>query len=241
MQETEASFLKKYDRSSYLAPLVTVDAVIFTFYGGELLVLLTQRSEHPEKGRWALPGGFVDETQDATIEETVGRKLEEKTGVTTPYIEQLMTVGNSQRDPRAWSVTIVYTALIAHQNCQSFVDNVSDVKWVGYQDALAMKLAFDHDELLKAARERMKQKALYSMVPAYALPDGFTLPELQRLLEILIDKPIQKKSFRRRIEQADLVEEIGQRLAVGKGRPSATYRLKQAAKDFTFIRNLESS
>lgn len=239
MQLTETEFLEKYDRREYLSPLVTVDAAIFTFHNGELLVLLTKRSEHPEKDKWALPGGFVDEAKDSSLEETVQRKLKEKTGVNAPYVEQLMTVGNSKRDARGWSVTVVYTALVALQNCQSFVENISEVCWVSYSESLEMNIAFDHLEIMKSARERLKQKALYSMIPAYALPEEFTLPELQSCLEVLIDKPIQKKSFRRRIEQADLVEEIGQRAAVGKGRPSTIYRLKETAKNFTFIRNLE--
>ncbi|SBS28144.1 bifunctional nicotinamide mononucleotide adenylyltransferase/ADP-ribose pyrophosphatase [Marinomonas spartinae] len=240
MQETEAEFLKKYDRREYLAPLMTVDAAIFTFHGGKLLVLLTERCEHPEKGKWALPGGFVDEEKDASLEEAIQRKLQEKTGVKAPYIEQLISVGNNQRDARGWSVTVVYTALVALQSCQSFVDNVSDVRWEMYEEALKMDLAFDHIEIMKAARERLKQKALYSMVPAYALPEEFTLPELQHCLEVLIDKPIQKKSFRRRVEQADLMEEVGLRSADKKGRPSMAYRLKEGVKDFTFIRNLDA-
>lgn len=240
MAQTEAEFLASYDRKAFDAPLVTIDAVIFTFWQDDLWVLLTQRSEYPEKGKWALPGGFIDETQDKHLEDTVFRKLREKTGVDAPYVEQLMTVGNSQRDARAWSVTVAYTALIAHQDCQSYVDNVSDVQWRKFSEVINMDLAFDHKTLLEAARERMKQKALYSIVPVYALPEEFTLPELQRLHEVLIDKPLQKKSFRRRIEQADLIEEAGQRAPQGKGRPSVVYRLKADAKAYTFTRNLES-
>lgn len=239
MYESEADFLENYDRRAYLAPLVTIDAAIFTFHEGKLLVLLTQRSEYPEKDKWALPGGFVDEAKDSCLEDTVQRKLQEKTGVHAPYIEQLSSIGNNKRDARGWSVTVVYTALVAFQECQSFVSNVSEVKWEEYETALKMDLAFDHTEIMKLARERLKQKALYSMVPAYALSREFTLSELQNLLETLLDKTIQQKSFRRRIELADLVEEVGMRPAKGKGRPSMAYRLKENAKNFTFIRNLD--
>ena len=177
--------------------------------------------------------------KDHNLEDTVQRKLFEKTGVHVPYVEQLVTVGSSNRDPRGWSVTVAYTALVAYQDCQTHVANVSEVKWFRFQVAEALTLAFDHGEILKLARERMKQKALYSMVPVYALPTEFTLPELQHFIEVLIDKPIQKKSFRRRIEQADVLTEVGLKAASGKGRPSMTYRLKADIKDFTFIRNLE--
>lgn len=239
MSQTETDFIANYDRSAFTNPLVTVDAVIFTFLDSQLLVLLTERSEHPEKGKWALPGGFVDEQQDDNLEAAVQRKLKAKTGVSAPYIEQLMTVGNRKRDARGWSVTVVYSALVAYQDCQSYVDNVSDVQWVDYQSAIQKDLAFDHKTILESARERLKQKALYSIVPAYALPQEFSLPELQRLHEVLIDKPLQKKSFRRRIEQAELIEEVGQRAPKGKGRPSVIYRMKKGAKAHRFSRNLE--
>lgn len=240
MVQSESDFLASYDRKAFELPLVTVDAVIFTFWLDDLYVLLTQRSSHPALGQWALPGGFLDEAKDTTLEDAVHRKLKEKTGIAAPYVEQLMAVGNNQRDARAWSVTVAYTALIAHQNCESHVDNVSDVKWLPYSQAVTRNLAFDHTSILKSARERLKQKALYSIVPGYALPEEFTLPELQRLHEVLIDKSLQKKSFRRRIEQAELLEEAGQRAPQGKGRPSVVYRLKESARAYTFTRNLES-
>lgn len=239
MPNSEQDFLKTYDRNAFTGPLVTIDAVIFTFSNDELQLLLTKRSEHPEINKWALPGGFVDKDQDNTLEDTVQRKLLEKTGVTAPYIEQLMCIGNNERDIRDWSVTVVYSALIAQQACKSYVDNVSDVAWVNYETAMEWDLAFDHKRILEVARARLKQKALYSIVPVYALPKEFSLPELQRLHEVLIDKPLQKKSFRRRIEQADLLEEIGQRAPQGKGRPSTIYSVKKDAQHHRFTRNLE--
>ena len=90
-----------------------------------------------------------------------------------------------------------------------------------------------------AARERLRQKALYSIVPAYTLPEEFTLPELQHVHEVLIGKELQKKSFRRRIEQAELLVDTGNKRKEG-GRPAVLYRLKQVSAGFTFVRNLES-
>lgn len=235
----EKEFLARYDPKSFDIPLTTVDAVLFTFHEEKLKVLLVQRSTHPEKGKWSLPGGFVDLKEDADLEATAFRKLREKTGVNPPYLEQLQTIGNSKRDKRGWSVTICYTALIAHQDCESHIDSVSDVQWIGIDEAEKMSLAFDHNELLKNARERIKQKALYSIIPAYALPDNFTLPELQQLHEVLIGKPIQKKSFRRRIEQANLLIDTGKKKSEG-GRPATLYRMKKSSGDFMFVRNLEA-
>ena len=233
----EKAFLAAYDPKDFPPVLVMVDAALFTFHEEQLLVLLVKRSNHPDIGKWSLPGGFVDPQQDKALEDTVNRKLLEKTGVTPPYLEQLLTIGNASRDKRGWSVTVCYTALIAHQKCAPGIDSVSDARWVA-ADALDVDLAFDHRAVIAQARERLKQKALYSIVPAYALPEKFTLPELQRIHEVLIGKPLQKKSFRRRIEQADLLLDTGLKRQEG-GRPATLYKMRARSGRHTFVRNLE--
>ncbi len=221
-------------------PLLTVDSVLFTYHEHSLKILLVQRSSEPELAKWGLPGGIVDVDIDQSIEATAMRKLVEKTSVKPPYLDQLETVGNRTRDPRGWSVTVAYTALIAYQDCAQHVSTVSDVQWVEIDEALKMTLAFDHRSIVLSARERMRQRALYSISPGYALPDKFTLTELQHLHELLIGKSIQKRSFRRRIEQAELLIETGEKRQQG-GRPAALYRLKNESKIHRFVRNLESS
>ena len=144
-------------------------------------------------GKWSLPGGFVDPAQDKSLEDTANRKLLEKTGVAPPYLEQLHTIGNDDRDKRGWSVTVCYTALIAHQKCAPGIDTVSDARWVTAGELENIDLAFDHRNIIEQARERLRQKALYSIVPAYALPEKFTLPELQRIHEVFIGKPLAEE------------------------------------------------
>ena len=235
---SEDEFLRNYDASEFASPLVTVDTVLFTYHEATLKALIVRRSAHPELGKWALPGGFVDLDRDRDLAQTAIRVVTEKTGVTPPYIEQLAAYGNNNRDKRGWSITVSYAALIAHQDCAALVDSVDDVRWVA-TDALEKRpLAFDHKRIFKDARERLRQKALYSIVPGYALPEIFTLPELQALHEALIGKPLPKKSFRRRIEQAELIIDTGEKRS-DRGRPAALYRMSDAAREFTFLRNLE--
>ncbi len=233
----ERAFLKTYNPKDFDAPLVTVDAVLFTFHEETLKVLLVERSNHPEKGKWGLPGGFIDLEKDKTIEDTVIRNLKDKTGVTPPYIEQLVTIGNNSRDKRGWSVTACYSALIAHQDCETNISTVTDAQWVKISKLSKVSLAFDHAEIIAAGRERLKQKALYSIVPAYALPKKFTIPELQHVHEALIGKPLQKKSFRRRIEQANLLLDTGEQRRES-GRPATLYKIRNTSKEYRFIRNL---
>jgi len=233
----ESTFLENYNKQRYDTPLFSVDSVLFTYHEQNLKVLLVKRSNHPDSGKWGLPGGFVDMKKDQSLEDTVIRKLKEKTGVIPPYLEQLATIGNNRRDKRGWSVTVCYTALLAHQSCVANISSVADAKWVNLDDLESMDFAFDHKELIDLGKERMKQKALYSIVPAYALPEKFTLPQLQHLHELLIGKRIQKKSFRRRIEQADLLIETDEKYSEG-GRPATLYKMKNSSRNYTFIRNL---
>ncbi|MCP4469969.1 MAG: NUDIX hydrolase [Gammaproteobacteria bacterium] len=230
----------KRGRKAFSLPLLTVDSVLFTYHEKSLKVLLVQRSSEPETGKWGLPGGIVDIETDKDIESTALRKLVEKTSVEPPFFDQLESIGNQTRDPRGWSVTVVYTALIAHQNCEQHVSTVSDVQWFEIEEALKMKLAFDHRNIVLSARERMRQRALYSILPGYALAEKFTLSELQHLHELLIGKSIQKRSFRRRIEQAELLVDTGEKRQEG-GRPAALYRLKNVSMTHRFVRNLEAS
>ena len=234
----EATFLKNYDKREFDSPLISVDSTLFTYHEGQLKVLLVKRSNHPDLGLWGLPGGFIDLEKDKNIRDTVLRKIKEKTKVIPPYVEQLQSVGNANRDKRGWAVTLCYSSLIAHQDCEAGIADVSDATWMDVDALKDQTLAFDHHAIIEVALERLKQKALYSIVPAYALPEKFTLPELQHLHEVLIGKEIQKKSFRRRIEQAELLEDTGEKRHEGR-RPAVLYRMKKASGEYTFVRNLE--
>jgi 8-oxo-dGTP diphosphatase len=234
----EKSFLADYDPKDFKGPIFTVDSVLFTYHEETLKVLMVKRSNHPDQGKWGLPGGFVDLQHDQCLEDTATRNLKEKTGVVPPYLEQLLTQGGAKRDKRGWSVTACYTALMAYQASSTKIAPVDDAQWVSWEVLDTLKLAFDHRQLITAGRARLKQKALYSIVPAYALPERFTLSELQQLHEVLIGKPLQKKSFRRRIIEADLLEDTSE-MRQDRGRPSKLYSVRPSSRDYTFVRNLE--
>lgn len=240
-QQTEQAYLASYNIKDYDVCLTSVDSVLFTVIHGELHTLLVRRANHPFLGVWGLPGGFIDVQLDEDLSACANRHLAEKTGVTPPYLEQVASVGNKTRDPRGWSTTVTYYALMAHAHCTTDIDSVDDVQWLPLQQALNMELAFDHKQMIEQALARLQQKALYSLVPVYALPETFTLSELQQLHEVILGKSIQSKSFRRRIELADVLEETGELSQhKGKGKPAALYRVKEGAADYRFMRNLEN-
>lgn len=226
--------------SAPVRPLTTVDVVIFTVLDGALRVLLVQRPQsagEPFPGRWALPGGYVDVARDATLLACARRKLKEKTGVTSPYLEQLGSWGGRDRDPRGWSATHVYFALVPAEDLRPVKGgNAADIAWAAVDDALGQRLlAFDHAELLEAAVSRLRSKVEYTSLPAYLLPEPFTLPQLQRTYEVILGRPVDKSGFRTRTLAADFLDEVGV-VEGASSRSAVAYRLRDRDVVVTFPR-----
>jgi len=223
-------------------PLSSVDLAIFTLREERLHVLLVRRpdtAEEPFPGFFALPGGFVDVAHDASLEACAMRKLKHKTNVAAPYLEQVGSFGNARRDPRGWSATHVYFALLAESDVPlSAGGNASEVRWFALDDTrVRERLAFDHAELLKAAVVRLRSKVEYTSLPAYLLGEEFTFPELQRVYELLLDRNLDKKAFRTRILATDLLQELPRQRSTGS-RPAQLYRIKNRKRPVYFARAL---
>jgi 8-oxo-dGTP diphosphatase len=223
-------------------PLTTVDVVIFGVHLGSLNVLLVQRpvaSAEPYPGVGALPGGFVDIGKDPDLLSCAKRKLREKTNVDASYLEQLGSWGSATRDPRGWSATHVYFALLSADNVHLRPGgNASDSRWVPIDGQRVKEtLAFDHAEILKAALTRLRNKVEYTSLPAFLMPHEFTLTELQRIYETLLGRPIEKKSFRTRVLATDLLEVVDRRKE-GANRPAQMYRLRNRRQPVFFSRAL---
>jgi ADP-ribose pyrophosphatase YjhB (NUDIX family) len=222
------------------SPLLTVELVIFSVRDGGLQVLLVRRAEPPCAGDWALPGGVLN-PKDPDLEAAALRKLKEETGVEPPYLEQLQTVGDARRDPRGWSVAVVYFALIASEAVELKQGaGTSEVRWLPVRDGgVAEALAFDHGELLRAAVQRLRAKVEYTALPAHLLPEEFTLTELQRMYAVILGCRVDKSAFRRRIREAGVVELIPGRFRTGSNRPAQLYRVRPEARRYFFSRNLQ--
>lgn len=207
-------------------PALTVDAVVFGYVPeGRLEVLLIRRDLPPFEGRWALPGGFVGEDED--LEPAVRRELEEETGLTGVYLEQLATFGRPGRDPRGHTVSVAYLALVtraAHAPVGG--SDARDAAWFPLDQLPA--LAFDHGEIVALARERLRRKLRYSPVGFKLLPDAFTLSELQRLVETVEAAPLDKRNFRRKVEATGVLVSTGEQ-RLGPHRSAALYRFDPAA------------
>jgi len=200
---------------------------------------MVKRASEPFVGSWGLPGGFVDVDCDDCTAKTALRKLKEKTSVAPKYLEQLQTFSGKERDPRGFSVTLVYFALIAEQEVASHIETVDDVQWIDVANIDSLTIAFDHQFIIKQAQERLQQKALYSMVPVYCLPEYFTVGQLKTVIETIIGKTIQRKSLIRRIEAADMFESIDEKVKSG-GRLAQLYKVKPGVDIVNFERNLSA-
>jgi 8-oxo-dGTP diphosphatase len=228
-QKKPVSRTRTRQRFAFPLPYTTVDVVIFTVLDNALQVLLVQRPPDPDEpfpGRWALPGGFVDIAADATLEDCARRKLFEKTRVKSPYLEQLGSWGSAARDPRGWSATHVWFALVPSENVVLAKGaNASEVAWFDVDTITQERgLAFDHDDILQSAIERLRSKVEYTSLPVFLLPEPFTLPQLQRMYEIVLGRAVDKSGFRTRVLAAGFLKEAGY-LAGESNRPAIGYRL----------------
>lgn len=216
-----------YDPNKFDRPSVTVDVVIFSLSlsDHDLRVLLVRRNQAPHKNCWALPGGFIQ--IDESLDEAAARQLKRKTGVDDVYLEQLYTFGAVDRDERTRVVTIAYFALVPLQSVETRDDEIGRTAWFSVYDL--PEPAFDHSDIIQYAYQRLRYKLEYTTVGFDLLPNQFTLTELQRAYEIILQEKLDKRNFRRKILQAEILEETGDMFREGEGRPAKLYRYRDGA------------
>jgi 8-oxo-dGTP diphosphatase len=178
-------------------PSLTVDCVVFGLDDRDLLkVMLIERNLTPFKGSWALPGGFV--RLDESLEEAARRELQEETGIEKVFLEQLYTFGEINRDPRDRVVTVAYYALVNLWEHRLYAaTDASDAAW--FPVSQLPPLAFDHHKIVQVALTRLKGKVRYEPIGFELLPKKFTLSQLQKLYETILEKPLDKRNFRKKI------------------------------------------
>lgn len=194
-------------RYEYPHPAVTVDCVVFGLADGELNLLLIQRGEEPYAGAWALPGGFVK--IDEALETAARRELQEETGVSELYLEQLGAYGEPDRDPRERVITVAYMAIVNlfEHDVQAATD-ARRALWFSVDDL--PELAFDHVDIVDAALQTLRQQARREPIAFEFLPERFTFRQLQRIYESILGTSLDKRNFRKKIQSTGLVEPTGE-------------------------------
>ncbi len=213
-------------KKAYFNPGVTVDVTIFTLEEDVLKLLLIKRNNEPFKDSPALPGGFVREGE--TVPDTARRVLKEKAGVDRVYVEQLYTFDELGRDPRGQIISVSYFALVPREKVlvQKTV-RTEDPHFVPVKNLPT--LAFDHTHIVDYAIERLRDKILYTNIVYSLLPKLFTLSQLQKTYETILGKTIDKRNFRKKFVQLDLIESSGTKTSGTRQRPALLYRFKDTS------------
>ncbi len=214
-----------------LYPIVNTDVALFTLIDARLRVLLIRRANRPDPGGWALPGGIIKPDVDASLEEAALRMLATKTRVSVPHLEQVATYSGPHRDPRGWSVSTLFFALLPCDQVPAVAGSKTEaIDWAN-PERPARRLSFDHDRMLAEALAALRGKVAQAALPLHLLPKRFTLTELQHACEAILGRPLDKSSFRRQLKTVrDLVPVKGA-FVRGPQRPAQVYR---AAKGFAF-------
>ncbi len=192
---------------------VGVDCIIFAVNNDRLSVLLVKRDFEPEKGKWSLIGGFVNDNE--SVDEAAKRVLRELTGIDNVFIRQIGAFGEIDRDPGARVVSVAYFALLNLKEVDEKVVNEYKAEWVDVNDL--PQLGFDHPKMIEQALSVMRRKILTDALAFNLLPEYFTLTQLQTLVETVTGKELDKRNFRKRIaeipgvEQTDLIDKESSR------------------------------
>lgn len=189
----------------YPRPALTVDCVIFGLDDEALKVLLIRRGSEPYLGRWAIPGGFV--VPGESLDAAARRELWEETGMTDVYLEQLYTFGEPDRDPREHVISVVYFALtnLSEHRVVASTD-ADEAAWFSIHGV--PELAFDHDQILELALERLRGKLRYQPIGFELLPRKFTLTQLQKLYELILETELDKRNFRKKLLKLDILVDL---------------------------------
>jgi 8-oxo-dGTP diphosphatase len=238
MSSAERKYLGSYDPAAYDRPAVTIDLVLMSVIDGALHALLIHRDDHPAKGKWALPGGFVG--MDESLDLAAKRILRDKARVTSAYLEQLYTFGDVKRDPRMRVITVAYFALLPKARIEHALKSSPELtlagvttSWSGEAggaanalaaDGARLMLAFDHADILGLAVKRLRGKLDYSQLGFELLPPRFTLRQLQEVHEAIQGVRFAKPAFRRRMLDKGVLEACGVYEEGAAFRPAELYR-----------------
>lgn len=206
---------------------VAVDSVVFGYTSIEgLSILLIKRNVEPYRDSWALPGGLVLDHE--SIEEAVERELQEETGVKINYLEQLYSFGSPNRDPRNRVISIAYYGLVRPDAFELKAStDAKDAQWFNIKSL--PELSFDHDEIIIKAINRVKAKLTYEPIGFELLDKKFPFSELEKLYMTILDRPIDRRNFKKKIMKFGLLAETNEKQKLlGAGRPGNLFKFDEA-------------
>jgi len=220
MQYTKSNMANEYQ-----PPILTVDSVLFALVDDALHVLLIRRAAEPFKSQWALPGGY--NASGETTRQAMDRILQRKAGIAAQdlqLVEQLYTFDTVARDPRGHAVSVTYMGLARKLSPQGNAHAQSPQLFPVH--ALP-SLAYDHADIIRYAHNRLRAKLTYTNAVFALLPELFSLTQLQKAYEAILDRPLDKRNFRKKFLALNLAEPTTHQLKEGAHRPAQLYRFKR--------------
>lgn len=182
--------------------IVSVDCVIFGLNHSSLSLLLARRRFEPEMGRWSLMGGFVRANE--SVDAAAKRVLQELTGLSDVYMQQVGTFGNVDRDPGARVISVAYCALINFDEHDRVRVTSHDAQWVSLEQI--PELGFDHTDMVSKALSDIKRRFSIEPIAFSLLPKYFTLTQMQQLYETVLGENLDKRNFRKRVAENPCIE-----------------------------------
>ena len=215
--------IKDYPQKSYDHAVVAVDVVIFSVVNSKLNVLLLKLKEEPFANKWALPGGLV--TKNESLIEAVKRHMKNRVGTENVHVEQLYTFGDPNRDPKGWVVSVAYMALVPSTAFR--LQTTERYKSIDWQDARTLPdMAYDHKVIIETAVNRLKNKISYTNMIKDLMPIEFTLTQLQEMYELILEKPLDKRNFRKKILALGILTKLQKMKNDTPMRPAQLYSFK---------------
>lgn len=200
---------------------LAVDAVVFGYADQQLQLLLIRRNIPPFEGEWALPGGQV--LYEESLEAAVERELQEETGISINYLEQLYTFGQPGRDPRNRVVSVAYFALVNPNQFElAAATDAADAQWFPCENLPA--LAFDHAQIVEYALKRLRAKLTYEPIGLNLLDRDFLFSDLEKLYESILGRKIDRRNFRKKFLSFGILTETTIHHSGHKGRPGTLFR-----------------
>lgn len=220
LQPGPDTMVPRLARHRIARPKVAVDTVLFAIVDGRLRSYLVQLRRGPAAGKWAFPGGLVRIGE--TLDVAARRELAAATRLREAYLEQLFSFGDPSRDPRAHVVSVGYMALLADGR-QVGAPSAKYAAGAWFEVSKLPPLAYDHALMADYALRRLKSKLEYTNIAYNLLPERFTFAQLEELYSTILDRPIDRRNFRRRIMAMGLLAELPSKLR-GPHRPATLYR-----------------
>lgn len=210
-------------------------ASIFTVDHGNVKVLLIKRKNEPYKDKWALVGGALYNNED--LSDGISREIKEKTGIENIDLKLVNVHGRVDRSPVMRMVAVSYMGVIDIKSVNVLKDTLktSDAEWINIEEVKELELAYDHNEIITSSFEELKEQILKSNILKSLFPNGFTMPEIQKVYEAILEKEFDRRNFRRKLLSLNLIEDTGKEVNFEGRKPAKVYKFKRKVSDINIF------